>query len=311
MMRNSSRLTKKHGRQSGGTWKERRRSWNTGSMLIRTLGPEDRCQREILRDDLSIGVCFQSAGSEVNWRLEGKLALDKTWSSNTGSHDMIIFPPGCDFQCSCRGSGEGLWLFIDPQSITDDDRVKSFSQRATVDNTWTKDRLCWAIASELRRESANAFPRGPMFLESAAITFLTQLAYTLTGGEPRAEPVRALREPKLRMILEHFEAHLDRNITLSELAGLVGLTPRYFCGAFKEATGRPPHQFQIEMRIERAKMLLLDGDLPLIDIALAVGFNSQSHFNEYFRRMVGLTPARFRAEARQSKMTATGGRQLS
>ena len=97
------------------------------------------------------------------------------------------------------------------------------------------------------------------------------------------------------MVIEYIESNLDHNITLSELAGLVQLTPRYFCAVFKQAMGRPPHQFQIERRVERAKSLLGQPPVSLTDVALMVGFSSQSHLNEYFRRIVGVTPARYRA----------------
>jgi len=61
--------------------------------------------------------------------------------------------------------------------------------------------------------------------------------------------------------------------------------------------GRPPHQYQIELRIERAKSLLLRPAVTVSEIALMVGFSSQSHLNLCFRRMVGVTPARYRADA--------------
>jgi AraC family transcriptional regulator len=270
-------------------------------MLIRTQSADGSCQRDFLRSDLAIGICFQNPGSEVTWFLDGKLAMEKTWTSTTGSHDMIILPPGHSFQARCRGSGEGLWFFIDPQSIQGDKRVESFAEKATVNCSWSKDRLSWAIASEIRKECRNGFPRGPMFAENAATVFLAQLAYVLDGAEPRLEPIHALSDTKLRMVTEYIEGNLHRHVTLSELSSLVELTPRYFCGAFKEAMGRPPHQFQIERRIERAKILLDESSMPLIDIALTVGFNSQSHLNEYFRRTVGVTPARYRSETQQSK----------
>ncbi len=290
--------------RANGADKEEQLSWVGGSMLMKTQSADGRCRRDFCRDDLAIGICFQNPGSEVVWRLNGKPALAKTWSTTTGSHDMIILPPGDELLCRCRGSGEGLWLFIDPQSIADDDRLKSFTERATVDCSWTKDRLSWAIASELRKECSNGFPRGPMFLETAASTFLMQLAHVLNNVAPRIDSIRALSDIKLRMILEYIEGNLHRNITLSELAGLVELTPRYFCGAFKQAMGRPPHQFQIEQRVERAKTLLLEAESALTDIALMVGFNSQSHLNDYFRRIVGVTPARYRAEMRQGRAEA-------
>ena len=289
------------------TDREEQFSWPGGSMLIKTQSADGSCQRDFLRNDLAIGICFQDPGSEVTWFLDGKLALDKTWTSTTGSHDMIILPPGHQFQARCRGSGEGLWFFIDPRSIHGDKRVESFAERTTVDCSWSKDRLSWALASEIRKECRNRFPRGPMFLENAATVFLTQLAYMLDDAEPRSEPIHALRDTKLRMVTDYIESNLHRHITLSELSCLVELTPRYFCGAFREAMGRPPHQFQIERRIERAKTLLDESSMPLIDVALTVGFNSQSHLNEYFRRMVGVTPARYRIEMQQNKAAAPDG----
>jgi AraC family transcriptional regulator len=279
---------------------EQQLSWISGSALMRTQSAGSSCQRAFLRTDLAIGVLFQNPGSEVNWRLDGKQALAKAWTQTTSSHEMIILPPGCEFRARCQGSGQGLWLFIDPETVTCDDRVVALAKKPMVDGAWTKDRLSWMILSEIRKECANGFPRGPMFLENAAAVFVAQLGYVLYDAAPRIEPSRALSDTKLAMVIEYIEANLHRNITLSELANLVELTPRYFCAAFKEATGRPPHQYQIERRIERAKALLHKPSISLIDVALMVGFSSQSHLNDYFRRIVGVTPARYRTEARQS-----------
>ena len=278
--------------------------WTSGSALMRTQSAGSSCQRAFLRSDLAIGVLFQNPGSEVTWRLDGKQALAKEWKTTTTSHEMVILPPGCEFTARCRGSGQGLWLFIDPESVVGDHRVEVLAKKPSVDGSWVKDRLAWMILSEIRKECANGFPRGPMFLENAAAVFVSQLGYVLYDAAPRVEPSRALSDAKLAMVIEYVETNLHRNITLTELANLVDLTPRYFCAAFKEATGRPPHQFQIERRIERAKALLHQPELSLIDIALTVGFSSQSHLNDYFRRIVGVTPARYRAEARPNRHAA-------
>jgi AraC family transcriptional regulator len=129
------------------------------------------------------------------------------------------------------------------------------------------------------------------------MALLAQLAYVFDKAAPEAGPVRALSQAKLSLVLEYIDSNLDHNVTLAELASLVELTPRYFCEVFRRAMGRPPHQFQIEQRIERAKSLLLRPLVPLRDIALMVGFSSQSHLNVYFRRIVGITPARYRSQA--------------
>ena len=223
---------------------------------MRTQSPDRSFQRDFVRSDLAMGFLFSHPGSEVTWRLDGKQALAKVWSPTTTSHEMIIVPPGCEFAGRCEGGSQGLWLFIDPESVVGDHRVEVLAKKPSVDGSWAKDRLAWMILSEIRKECANGFPRGPMFLENAAAVFVSQLGYVLYDAAPRVEASRALSDAKLAMVIEYVETNLHRNITLTELANLVDLTPRYFCAAFKEATGRPPHQFQIERRIERAKALL-------------------------------------------------------
>ncbi|ACK50700.1 transcriptional regulator, AraC family [Methylocella silvestris BL2] len=281
-------------------------SWGAGSVLRRTQDVDARCERNMKRDDVAIAICFQDAGSEVNWRLDGKQTLAKTYASAIESRDMFIAPPGCEIAVRCRGKGEGLWLFLEPEFVNSDRRIKSLVEKAAVfDHSWTKDRMCWMVASELRKECQNGFPRGPMFFESAATVFVAQLAYFLHDADLTPEPTRSLSDAKLRLVTGYIEANLHRNITLSELSALVDLTPRYFCGAFKEATGRPPHQYQIEQRVEQAKKLLAEAGSSLIEIALTVGFSSQSHLNEYFRRIVGMTPARYRNEELQVRSGAS------
>jgi AraC family transcriptional regulator len=272
-------------------------AWAEGSVHLRTLSAEGCCERTIVRKELAIGISFHSPGSEAKWHLDGKPVLDKVWTSGGGSRDLVILPAGHEFVGRCRGSGQGLWLFIDTRSISPNSRFTTFAEKARIDCSWAQDRLSWTIATELRKECATGFPRGSMFLQSASVALLAQLAYIFDRATPEVEPLRALSKPKLRLVLEYIESNLDHNVTLSELAGLVELTPRYFCAVFKRAMGRPPHQFQIEQRIERAKSLLHQPFMSLSDIALGVGFSSQSHLNVYFRRIVGVTPAYYRTEA--------------
>ncbi len=272
-------------------------SWDGGGVLMRTQAAQGSCARNLVRGDLTIAISFQNAGSDVEWTLDGKRALSRSsWSSTTSSRDLVILPPGCNFQVNCRGSGQGLWLFVDPENLVDDQQLKAIMEVPAVDDTWARDRLSWLIASEIRNECSNGFPRGTMFIEGATSVFLAQLARIFHKIDVPGDAPRALDKTRLQKVTDYLESHLDRNVSLSELSTLIGVTPRYFSGSFKRALGRPPHQYLLELRVARAKTLLCESNLRLIDIALAVGFNSQSHFNDCFRRMAGVTPARFRDE---------------
>ena len=80
---------------------------------------------------------------------------------------------------------------------------------------------------------------------------------------------------------------------VSQLARSVDLDMRYLISLFKLATGVTPHQFQIAMRVELARVLL-EQHLPLCEVAARAGFADQSHLNRHFRRQYGFTPGAFR-----------------
>jgi AraC family transcriptional regulator len=102
-----------------------------------------------------------------------------------------------------------------------------------------------------------------------------------------------LGEQKLKEVIAYIHAYLDQDLSLAELASLVQLSPYHFARLFKQSTGLAPHQYHIKCRIERAKQLLLVGNLGLAEIACAVGFASQGHLNYHFKRLVGGTPTGF------------------
>ena len=79
-------------------------------------------------------------------------------------------------------------------------------------------------------------------------------------------------------------------VSVEKLANEAGLNKRYFISLFKEATGLPPRQFQIAMRVERARQLILYTSSSLSEVALMAGFADQSHLNRQFKRSYGFTP---------------------
>jgi AraC-like DNA-binding protein len=85
---------------------------------------------------------------------------------------------------------------------------------------------------------------------------------------------------------------LEDNVRLEELAREAGLSPFHFLRRFEARFGLPPHAYQRQARIERAKALLRRGASP-VAAALASGFSDQSHLTRWFKRTLGVTPAQF------------------
>jgi AraC family transcriptional regulator len=143
-------------------------------------------------------------------------------------------------------------------------------------------------------------PGGPLAAESLAnVVAVHLIRHILTPRQPERGRDGALPRGRLRAVVEYIEEHLDGCPTLAEMAARVGLNPYHFARQFKAATGLPPHQYVILRRVERAKQFLQAGtDLSLAEVALHAGFSDQSQLSHHFKRLVGVTPGRFRTPAR-------------
>ncbi|PTR33576.1 AraC family transcriptional regulator [Luteibacter sp. OK325] len=97
-----------------------------------------------------------------------------------------------------------------------------------------------------------------------------------------------------RRVASHVEENLGFAITIDHLATIAGLSSSYFCRAFKDSFGDPPHAYIMRRRVERAQTLMLQTREPLSQIALACGLSDQAHLCNLFRRLVGQSPSHWR-----------------
>jgi AraC-like DNA-binding protein len=102
----------------------------------------------------------------------------------------------------------------------------------------------------------------------------------------------------LRNIEEYIDVHLEKDLSVEELASHVGISPSYFARSFRSSVGLAPHSYVMRRRLLRAQELLACTELPLIDIALATGFADQSHLCRRFHEMTGVPPRTFRLQHR-------------
>lgn len=102
------------------------------------------------------------------------------------------------------------------------------------------------------------------------------------------------REPlAVRRARDYLDAHLDTPVELADLAGAVGLSRFHLLRVFRAAVGTTPHTYLTDRRVARAKELL-DGTLPLAEVAASCGFADQSHLNRVFKARVGVSPGQYR-----------------
>jgi AraC family transcriptional regulator len=141
---------------------------------------------------------------------------------------------------------------------------------------------------------------GRLAAESLANLLAVHLIRNASAPRPPSRRTNgALPSRKLRAVLEHIEEHLDAALTLQQMAAAAYLSPCHFARRFKASTGMPPHQYVLARRVERAKRLLqIEGDFSLAEVAASAGFCDQSQFSHHFKRLVGVTPGQFRRSAR-------------
>lgn len=124
------------------------------------------------------------------------------------------------------------------------------------------------------------------------------LAMHLARLESPRSKVKALPKWRLRRVEEYVKARFDSCISLSDMAKVAGLSRMHFAAQFRAATGFRPREYLLHQRIEHAKSLLLNTGMPLVEVALAVGFCTQAHFSTVFKRLARETPARWRCASR-------------
>lgn len=106
-----------------------------------------------------------------------------------------------------------------------------------------------------------------------------------------------LSSRKLQAAIDYITTHLESSISLNDLARISQInSDYYFSRLFKQSTGISPYQYVIQQRIEKAKQLLKQDNLPLVEIALMCGFSSQSAFSRTFSKLVKTTPRSYRKQ---------------
>ncbi len=131
-------------------------------------------------------------------------------------------------------------------------------------------------------------------LDASAAQPLSEPCKPLRRGS-RISPLPTWRLQRVEMLVE---SRIAETVTLADLAGAAGISRMHFAAQFRAATGMRPHDYVLSRRILRAMMEMSTPEMPLAQLALAVGFQSQSHFSTVFKRLTGTSPGAWRSGER-------------
>ena len=152
------------------------------------------------------------------------------------------------------------------------------------------------LLAQLRAEAARP-AASRLFVRGLAQAVAIHLArnYTALTEAARGE-ASALPGFKLRRITDWMAEHLAEEFSLPRLAEFAGMSEFHFNRLFKRATGVPPSQYQIKLRLDAARRLLRETKKSVITIANEVGYSNPSHFAQLFRKETGLAPTDYRRQ---------------
>jgi AraC family transcriptional regulator len=164
------------------------------------------------------------------------------------------------------------------------------------DNFGTRDSFIEETALRLLRSLESESFASRIYVESLTHELALHLLRHYSTPVCVAEKHRAVTLPprKMQRAIEYIETNLCNDLTLSEIASTLSMSPGHFSHAFRQAVGFPPHRYVLNRRIERAKSMLRDSDLPISAIANRIGCSSPSSFSALFRRATGTTPRDYR-----------------
>jgi AraC family transcriptional regulator len=179
------------------------------------------------------------------------------------------------------------------EQVVDHDPTRVVVQNRTGFQDPLLTRIGLTLQQELQQPAPG--PVGNLYAETVAqMVSVHLLRHYTTAAIPIHEYMHGLSSHQIRRLTEFILAHLDQNLSLDMLARQVGFSAYHFARLFRQTTGESPHQFVLCKRIEVARRLLKETDMPLTQVALEVGFPNQSHFTQAFKHRLGITPLVYR-----------------
>lgn len=218
-------------------------------------------------------------------------------------HDGVAMPgmfhvtePGAKVSCLFRGPYELLHLHVPNALIEEYDRTVPNASAPQFSKTGLrKDQMIERLARALLAGEQIGGTLGGHYTDCLSAAIVMRLLTSVERAAPSKRPrVAELARWRLRRAIEFVETNLANSISSSEIAAATGLTRMHFAAQFKAATGLRPHEYLLRRRVERAQEMLVQTDMSVVDVALSVGFQSQSHFTVVFNRFVGRPPHAWR-----------------
>ncbi len=245
-------------------------------------------------------IIFEYSRSTVkmfheNYDMSTVLSGRRRWACNGKTYcarpGMVqTWEPGDSHHCLERTFTNQRALLVPPAVMkeTAADMGISLSRLNVKNRQVTQPKVFRAFRALHRalEEPATRLERQSLFY--GCMRMILRCAY----GDKSRPPVPAKAPDAVGRVRDYIQDHFAGSVGLGQLAEIAGLSRFHLLRLFKAHFGTTPHSFQIDLKVARARELLMRGE-ELVGVAAQVGFSDQSHLNRHFKRLFGFTPAKF------------------
>jgi AraC family transcriptional regulator len=233
-------------------------------------------------------------------RGEMRMGGRRVWSGSDAPGKLFMTgPKQSRWTAVVHGRYDNLRVFL-PQTLLSECYENAFGKQANqpivlFDSSSVEDDALWQMMNVCNLAGAHDEAVALSLIDSLGIAIASRvlaLHYRIPtqGGSGTV----AMAGSSFRKMVEYIDSHLAMRISLSNLSEITGLNRFRLTEEFKTATGFAPYAYILRRRIHRAKELLAGTGASLAGVALEVGFGSQAHFTDSFRKIVGTTPGEWR-----------------
>jgi AraC family transcriptional regulator len=266
--------------------------WRSLHAAIFTEAPLDVCEPAVRHPFL---IYHMTRPTEVRRKIEGARPEQRL----LGPRNICVTPPDTITDWRHCGHPQILQVYV-RRSVYESAVAELFGCDASSAELVPRFGITDPLLEQLALVLADALRTGAihdgLYIDTVAQMIAVHLArsHSVQSRLGHLPPTPMVPHQRMRQLIEYIESNLQDHLTLDAMAAQVGISPLYLARAFKGAIGQSPHQYVLMRRIERAKELLRNTDMPIVDVALSVGFSSQSHLSHWMIRHTGVSPAAYR-----------------
>jgi len=244
-------------------------------------------------NDILVGALFDGCGNAIS-----RIGEDRFRTRNTPG-SITVIPRGYDSEWHVDGEVVASHVYLGNERLTNcNDELLGGGEIELISRSNHVDVVLFRIMQLINQELEAPRHYSLLFMEHALDALCLHLIRCHSpGGERIPKLANSLTRRQLTRVMVYMRDNLGADISLQDLADVLGMSRFHFCSAFRRAVGVPPYEYLTRQRIKLACDLLKERAIPIGIVATSVGYSSPSSFSMTFRRIMGMTPTQYRSQS--------------